>query len=326
MADRFIFSYVDEDHNGLFRDMTSEKAKGIIDFLPSHKNMKSGIGQKIEKAMLSYRLNIRFRVPFTSVFCNLDNYPYNKESVYHLILPTTSISKMSIDYLKGFRTRHKNAKLYALVTDSMHADSSHMNLVRDKLLDPVWTEVLTFDKYDAEKYGFKWYGYIYSTFDDVTPDAKESELYYIGTNKGNRGEKVLDIYEFLKHGGVDIRFDVASKEKNTRNSLQYMEKWISYPEVVSRVKSTNCILEILQEGQEMQSMRYSEAVAYNKKLLSNNRHLSEVPYYDPRYMRYFEKPEDIDVEWVKKAEDVEYGYHGEFSPLKIVDFIRKLSE
>ena len=34
MKAKFIFSYIDNDENGIYKDMTSEKAKGIIEFLP----------------------------------------------------------------------------------------------------------------------------------------------------------------------------------------------------------------------------------------------------------------------------------------------------
>lgn len=74
-------------------------------------------------------------------------------------MPTTSISKFPVKYLKDFRKWHGNVKLYALIADSMHASSPHMNLVREKLFSDVWERVLTYDKYDAEEYDFTWFGY-----------------------------------------------------------------------------------------------------------------------------------------------------------------------
>lgn len=38
--DKFIFSYVNEDREGIFRDFTSDEAKGIVEFLPSLRNIK----------------------------------------------------------------------------------------------------------------------------------------------------------------------------------------------------------------------------------------------------------------------------------------------
>ena len=71
-----------------------------------------------------------------------------------------------------------------------------------------------------------------------------------------------------------------------------------------------------------QSLRYFEAIVYNKKLLTNNPEVVELPYYDERYMRVFESIEDIDVDWVKAIEKIDYKYKGEFSPLGIIEYIK----
>lgn len=326
--DKYIFTYVDEDREGVFRDLTSEEAKKIIGFLPSHKRYTNSLLNKAEKLCLSYQLNSKIHVPFQSVFYNLDAYKYESQHTYHMIMPTTSISKFTVQYLKTFKKKHSNVKLYALVTDSMHASSPHMNLVREKLFSDVWDRVLTYDKYDAKEFGFTWFGYsYYSSYDFVDPDPVESDIYYVGYDKGGREQTVLDVYHKLLSEGCSARFDVVSSNPSDPVSgLIYLNSKISYPQVVSRVKSTNCILEILQDNQKAQSLRYFEAVVYNKKLLTNNPGIAELPYYDERFMKIFETVDDFDVEWARERENIEYGYKGEFSPIKIIDFIRKLSD
>ena len=321
--DKYIFTYVDEDREGIFRDLTSEEAKKIIDFLPSHKRYTISLLNKAEKLCLSYQLNSKFQVPFQSVFYNLDAYKYESQHTYHMIMPTTSISKFTVQYLKTFKKKHSNVKLYALVTDSMHASSPHMNLVREKLFSDVWDIVLTYDKYDAEEYGFTWFGYsYYSSYDFVEPDPVESDIYYVGYDKGGRENLVKEIFRNLQKNQCNCRFDVVASQTSMKDSsFVYMEEKISYPQVVSRVKSSNCILEILQENQESQSIRYFEAIIYNRKLLTNNRHIQELPYYDARYMKYFNSIADIDFEWVRNKDNIDYQYDGRFSPLRIVDYI-----
>lgn len=324
--DKYIFTYVDEDREGIFRDLTSDEAKRVIDFLPSHKMYVNAFLSKAEKLCLSYQLNSRFRVPFQSVFYNLDVYKYESQHTYHMIMPTTSISKFTVKYLKCFKNQHKNVRLYALVTDSMHASSPHMNLVREKLFSDVWDRVLTYDKYDAEEYGFTWFGYTYySSYDFVESDPIASDIYYVGYDKGGRSRIVLDVYQIILSGGGTARFDVVSdKPEDPVSGLTYLYRKISYPQVIARVKSTNCILEILQNNQRAQSLRFFEAVVYNKKLLTNNPGITELPYYDERFMKVFSTVDEIDIEWLRKRENIDYGYNGEFSPIKIIDFIGKL--
>lgn len=38
-------------------------------------------------------------------------------------------------------------------------------------------------------------------------------------------------------------------------------------------------------------------------------------------MKIYEKPEDIDIEWIKKEENIDFGYSGEFSPTHMVDYL-----
>ena len=62
---------------------------------------------------------------------------------------------------------------------------------------------------------------------------------------------------------------------------------------------------------------------YNKKLLSNNPSIVNLPYYDPRWMRTFRTAEDIDLDWVRAVEPVDYGYRGDFS---VENFFRRVEE
>ena len=211
--DKYIITYIDEEREGIFREFTSEEAKKVIDFLPSHKRFTNSLLDKVEKLCLSYQLNAKLHVPFQSVFNNLDAYKYESQHTYHMIMPTTSISKFTVKYLKDFRKRHSNVKLYALITDSMHASSPHMNLVREKLFSDVWDRVLTYDKYDSDEYGFTWFGYTYySSFDFVETDSIESDIYYIGFDKGGREKTVLDVYSKIVNGGGIARSDLSTQK------------------------------------------------------------------------------------------------------------------
>lgn len=323
MSNKFIFSYVDKNWDGIFRDLSLEAEKSEkLDFLYSHKRPDNTILKFIEKVLLSYKFNRIFKSDYFGLCANLENYNYKKNNVYHLILPSTSISKISIHYLNAFLKRHKNVKLYALLTDSMHADSPHMNFVRDKLFNSLWTKVLTYDKYDAKEFGFTWFGYTYySNFDFVKASEQETDIYYSGFNKGNREDIILETYDFLNAHNIKTQFDIVSNTKNSKTMLKYLEKRISYPEVVSRVKSTNCILEVLQQNQKTQSLRYFEAIVYNKKLLTNNPNIWKLPFYDERYMKYFNDIKDIDFDWIREKEEINYHYKNQFSPCGLIKFL-----
>lgn len=329
MKSKFIFSYIDRDSNGIYKDMTSDAAIGIIDFLPSHKVFKGKLATTIEKALLSSRFqNSVIGAVFQGLFANLDAYPYDPDINYYILIPSTSVGKLSITYLNRFTKRHSNVKLFPVLTDSMHASSPHMNFVRPKLNSQVWERVLTFDKNDAEEFGFTWFGYSwYSSFEEVEASKEQADLFYVGFKKGNREKIIADIYDAAIECQVDCDFRVVSSEEcavKPGSNLKYTNRRFAYPELVSSIKSTNCILEVLQEGQDTQTIKYYEAVCYGKKLLTNNRHIKELPYYSDDNMKFFEGVSDIDWEWIKERRPVEYNYQGEFSPLKIIGFLKEL--
>ena len=297
-----------------------------FEFWPSHKVFRNKALEKLERICLSYRINTCFPISGKSLFYNIHKYPFSNQDEYFIVLSTLSISKLSVRYLKKLKRKHANVKLLVLILDSLKANSEHLNLVRNKLKSDVWDCILTFDKYEAEEFGYVWFGYIYySEVNNVPADERESDLYYIGKDKGTREKLIADIYTYMTSKAVDCRFCVVtnSDEKYVENSkLEYMHHMIPYKKVVSQVQSTNCILEILQQNQRAQSIRYFEAIKYNKKLLTNNPHIVELPYYDPSRMKYFRKPEDIDYEWVKERAEFDYHYQHEFSPIYLVNFIK----
>lgn len=60
------------------------------------------------------------------------------------------------------------------------------------------------------------------------------------------------------------------------------------------------------------------------KNLTNNPNIKELSFYNPKYMQHFESVEDIDFEWVKKRELIDYHYNNEFSPNHILGKLEEL--
>ena len=79
-------------------------------------------------------------------------------------------------------------------------------------------------------------------------------------------------------------------------------EFIKYDVVLEETMKSNCILEMQLDVQSAATQRYYEAVCYNKKLLTNNKNVVNLPFYNPDYIHVFEKPEDIDWEWVKTVD------------------------
>ena len=80
------------------------------------------------------------------------------------------------------------------------------------------------------------------------------------------------------------------------------------------------MVEVLADGQSSSSFRYYEAVVYNKKLLTNNSNVKDMPFYDPKYIQYFDDTYSIDYDWIKdNSYGVDFKYNNEFSILRLFD-------
>lgn len=281
----------------------------------------------IHKIHLSKKINNVINFPAKDIWIKRRNYwlkyPFKEDESYHVILFNTSLQFMPISDIKAVVEKKSNIKISLVLIDSMHKKETI--LAEKYIKEGIFSNIVTFDRADADNYGFTYSNAMYSairSFDNSK--RRKSDIYFIGYNKG-RGPLLIDLYRRLSAVGVNCDFTInGSREEvqEIQGSGVITQRDASYYDVVSELQGTNCILEILQDGQCGTSWRYYEAVCYNKKLLTNNRYIKSYPYYDPRYMKYFRRVEDIDPEWVKNVCDIDYGYKNDFSPLNLLDLLK----
>ena len=109
-------------------------------------------------------------------------------------------------------------------------------------------------------------------------------------------------------------------EKEKVKGIHY-NQWLEYDQVLDYIKRSNCIVEIMDGAQDGVTLRTMEAICYNKKLLTNNKSMRESDYYKSGHIQVFESPDEIDTEFVRKRESVNYNYNGEFSPVRLIEHI-----
>lgn len=174
--------------------------------------------------------------------------------------------------------------------------------------------VMTFDRFDAEKYGILHFSLPYDKRDLVNESKNRTDIFFVGHNKG-REPLLIEIIKRAKQHSVISDFSVSRKlsdSMSARTDIGIIYGYMDYHEVLKRIGCSNCLLEVLCEGQKASTLRYCEAVSYNKKLLTNNPDIIHMPFFDSRYMKVFQTVTDIDFEWIKKREEVNYNYDGSF--------------
>jgi hypothetical protein len=186
---------------------------------------------------------------------------------------------------------------------------------------PVFDRVFSFDKGDCDRHGCE---YIFSTFS--APDfVKKDERYKNNAFFVGAAVNRLDLLEkcFSKIAGAinDCEFRVVGVNKEKQKYPEFIKynQGLPYEEALQYSYNSDCIVEIVREGQTGVSLRTCEAIIFNKKLLTNNAQLANMPFYDPKYMRIFNDADQIDLEFIKESIDVDYKYDGCFSPLIIIE-------
>jgi predicted MPP superfamily phosphohydrolase len=195
--------------------------------------------------------------------------------------------------------------------------------VRLEKLKEKFDYIITDDHDDAKRYGLYYISVPYSKLDKKKQEIN-CDLYYTGWDK-NRSVIAKRIAGYLTENGVKTNINLVRKDNriSKAENINYTG-WKAYSDVIQEVQNANCLLELVEENQTATTLRYLEALCYNKKLLSNNVNIVNYKGYNPKYMKIFDKIEDIDVDFVTKREDVNYEYSGYFSPVKYLETVERI--
>ena len=276
----------------------------------------------VRRIHYSKAINRIVNLPLKEIWKNsLDNINFERSKKYVLIF-LDSVYPITVKYIKEIKNNFDvTCVLFLLNT----ATKQYMEFIEPYI--SYMNYIFSFDYTDAQKYGYIECTSLYSKMDVADNNHILQDIYYIGYNKG-RLKTIQRIVSLAKKDDVKLLVRVNGVDEdidNIHSNIIYNQK-ISYTESVIEMLECNCILELLSEGQSGSTLRYYEAVCYNKKLLTNNKNVVNLPFYNPDYIHVFEKPEDIDWDWVKERIPVDYHYDGRFSPTHLIDRIIELEE
>ena len=184
---------------------------------------------------------------------------------------------------------------------------------------------MSFDKGEAEKYGFPHFNEFESKIDIPILDTPECDVYFAGKAK-DRLPILLDIFKRLTSFGLICKYYLTGVPKDQQVALpgiEYSDRFMTYREMVYHTINANYVLEINQAGADGYTSRFLEAVMYNKKLITNNAFIRQSEFYDPSKILIIEKAEDIQKSFFESGPSVDYKYDGEFSPLRMVERVEE---
>lgn len=205
------------------------------------------------------------------------------------------------------------------------------DLWKTDIIDVSWAKskfdlILSFDQNDCATYGFTYHPLVFSGFHDVVDDMPKSDVYFLGQPK-DRFSEIMACLEKLWENGVstDIQLvNVAPEDQVYKDKISYTDQWVPYKTNLQHFLHANCVLELMQHGGVGYTQRMCEAIAFDKKIITNNALIHEAPFYNEDYIFQIKSADDITPDVclrIKKEEPVDYHYREQISPIELLEFI-----
>ena len=164
-------------------------------------------------------------------------------------------------FLKFLKYNVPNSKLILFFYNSF----SHRNMVDVDYFKKYFNQIYSFDFEDCKKNGFIYQPGLYSKM-----DAKKKNRYdflFVGNAKGKE-EELNSIYFQLISCGFKVYFNVSNPKSQMVKGIK--TKKLKYSKVSKLIQNSKCLVDVQNKNSNGLTIRFCEAVAYNKKLITNN--------------------------------------------------------
>lgn len=229
-------------------------------------------------------------------------------------------------YIKWVKSKYPKIKTIMMFYNkvaALYGIDSNVSLesLPDKDVMFPFDRIFTYDPEESERFGFEYYTVISNVSKYIPEKTKQikSDVFYCGSIKHEwrkeRFEEVDRVYRYLTSNNVVCDFHLVFSNNSHLPLCQYATTTrLPYLETVQRTIESRAILEIVSDGQMGVTERFFNALMYNKRLITNNTSVLDHPYYNPKYMKVFDTPDEIDISWLLSDDIVEYNYDGKYTP------------
>ena len=301
----FVWVGANNDYDRIQQRSEANQMQNVCFCEGPDKRLK-GLARLFYKLHTSETSNKLFSLPFKAVWAPsiLDK----KTKKYLKTVPPQDICFLFCSKSYGYRQlktfrylrkKYKNCKIVYLFNDTYRHYSRIYPTMNLQSLASDFDCILTYNKKDADEYGFLLYPPKLRDYSQVKENAELApcDLFFIGREKG-RLDKILEVYSFCKEKGLACDFHIVGVDTDKQrfaDEISY-NKPMSYEQVLTHVKRAHAILNIVQEDAEGITLRDYEAIAMNKVLITNNPVLLASDFYtEEKVVRL----EGIGCEWEK---------------------------
>lgn len=285
---------------------------------------------KFLKKIYQYHFTKKIRFPFRGLWNNkYYNNPFKKNDKIIFIFSTPKNNIHRYGAFEKLRKRYPNCKI-VLNKNDLISESIIGKVCTENELDSflsLYDLVTSFDYGDCEKYNFLYNPLVYSAPKVLESTNEDIDVFFCGRAK-DRLELIMSTFYHFKSKGIKCIYilrDVPLDKRVNEEGLIYLDKFMSYKDNLEYVKRSKCLLEIMQDGGNGYTLRTCEAVAYNKKIITNNFVLKDAEFYNDSMISFFDKAENIDLSFIN-GEKIGYSNRFYFSPNKLLENITNALE
>ena len=274
----------------------------------------------LRRVHLSKKINKIINIPFKQIWAvDLSKFVVDIDTEYYFIFNNATLYPIPPKRLVDLKNK---CNVHYIMLWGDPYDSVYSKEARFYFSKVKFDYIFDINYNEAAEKGFI---YTYLPYNYKKPNNKfiiKNDIYFAGAAK-DRLDFLLKIYEKLTAEGVSVNYQITGVHKNEQryNNKIIYNKQVAYKSILDTVYESNCILEVLGYKQTGATLRYYEAVVNNKKLLTNNKNVVNLPFYNPKYMYIFETVDDIDTKWIIERENIDYHYDGRFLMSHFVDKI-----
>lgn len=185
----------------------------------------------------------------------------------------------------------------------------------EHLLKDIFDEIYSFDIDDCKKYGFiKTCNYIYlPESKSMTNSEKKYNIINI-SSFDKRFESINEIANQLKNYKIKFKFILIGKNitykvlkfrffywlKHKKSifidkDIKFQSKKIGLDGLIAQYNNSNIILDLVQDNQSGLSFRFFEALAFQKKIITNNSNVKNYNFYNPNNILVIEDKLDFNT-------------------------------
>lgn len=266
---------------------------------------------------------IPFRFSFYKFLLKKINFDITKKN-YFLI----TIGWYNINFINYLNHLIGKDNLMFFFSDSINSKILAINNFSIQFLIQKIKYIFTYSVSDADKYNLIYFPLPYSKFKiekNVGFIENKFDFIFVGAAR-NRLNILIDIYKQLSKYSNKIFFYIYNNKINYKDNhgLIFSKKLLTYKKYLFLLLQSKVIIEVLDSNDSGSTLRFWEAIVYNKKLITNNKDVLKSKFYDAKKILLVQNFSQLKEDFLLDSNTITYNYKNENSPIVFYNYLKNI--